>query len=300
MAFTSGTATNHVDLYNKLRDFLVTGMTPIGERWTQISGNAGVLTATDEIVLKGPGLAGTDEILVGLKMFTSGVSDYFNLAFNGLTIWNPALTLVDNQINRSGWKTLHLWDDVIDYWFVASGRRFIVVVRISTFYFASYVGFTLPLALPAQYPYPLFVGAGSDLTTARWSLTSPKMRNFFDACEGGSMLLFPDVVWRWSANWYDFDGTNDGYSRENVNTNPWRWDVTPVRDNLDGSYTLTPAVIVSASPYQAQICRMDGVFHVSGFGNSAGSLVAVGGVNHLVVPNVYRNSWQHFAAIALE
>lgn len=298
MAFTSGTATNHVDLYNKLRDFLVAGMSPTGERWTQISGNGGVLTATDEIVLKGPGLAGSDEVLVGLKIFASAGSDYFNLAFNGLTIWNPALATVDAQINRSGWKTLHLWDDVIDYWFVASGRRFIVVVRISTFYFASYVGFTLPLALPSQYPYPLFVGASSDLTTTRWSFVDPRMRNFFDACEGGAALLFPDVVWRWCANWQNT--TNDGNQIDNVNMQPWRWDYTPLRDNIDGSYTLIPATVVSNNPYQAQICRMDGVFRVTGFGNSAGSLIAVGGVNHLVVPNVYRNSWQHFAAIALE
>lgn len=300
MAVSTGTATDFLDLYNKLRDFLVSGMTPIGERWTQISGTTGVLTDTSEIVLQGPGTAGADEILVGMKPSISVGGDYYNLCFSGFTTWNPGNTFA-GQVNSTHDHTINLWNQPMPYWFVANGRRFIVVVRVASVYMSAYCGFILPYVLPNLWPYPLFIGASSRQPTWRYSVATPNMSSFFDPGEANAALLFPDVIWRGVVNRYDNNSGNVyGGTRQAVNTHPWRFDSAPIRDNIDGSYNLEQGSIICSDPYAAQLGAMQGVFRVSGFSNAAENIVTHNAVNHLVVPNVMRVSWDDFAAIALE
>lgn len=299
MASVSGTATDFVDLYNKLRNFLTSNATLVGagQEWLQISGNVGTLTATDKIVMQGPGTSGTDEILVGMEPFVSVGGDYYNLSFSGFTIWNPSTPYAD-QVNASHSHTMNLWDSPMDYWFVANGRRFIVVARVASVYISAYCGFILPYVLPTLWPYPLFIGAASRQPTWRYSVVNPNMSAFFNPGETVSALCFPDVIWRGVVNRYNLGG--DEYPRDDVNVNPWRYDLTPIRENLDGSYNLEQANIVCNTPYDAQLGALQGVHRVSGFSNAAENIITHSGVNHLVVPNIYRSAWNEFAAIALE
>jgi hypothetical protein len=300
MAYSGGTATNYLDLLNKLRDFLTTNATLVGagEEWTQISGNVGTLTASDEIVLQGPGTSGTDEILVGIRSNVSGGSDIYNMRFSGFTTWNPALAFA-SQVNATHDYCINLWDDPMPYWFVANGRRFIVVVRVAGVYMSAYCGFILPYVLPTVWPYPLFIGACSRQPTWRYSQVSPNMSTFFDPGETTAGLMFPDILWYGIVNRYDIGGGNEG-ARQDRNTHPYRWDYTPVRDNIDGSYNLEQVSLICSTPYAAQLGALQGVFRTSGFGNAAENVITFGGVNHLAVPNVYRVEWNDFAAIALE
>src|SRR5690348_15074846 len=69
MAFETGTATDHLDLWSKLLDFLQSNadLVAAGQQWTVAwEAPAGAPNATD-IVLQGPGLAGEDEVLVALR-----------------------------------------------------------------------------------------------------------------------------------------------------------------------------------------------------------------------------------------
>lgn len=295
MAFITGTATGWADFYNILRDFLTTGMTPIGERWTQVYGTGGTLDATSEIVLRGPGLASDDQILVSIKPYIYTGADVYNIGFTGLSIFNEALGGPSAQVNKSPISVLHLWNDPIDYWIVANGRRFIAVARISTTYHAAYCGFGLPLSLPSQYPYPLFIGGSSDLVSERWSTPIPRLRNFYNPAYSANVMM-PDVTWKQVSNVNENDTLRD----TGMFMTPYRMDLQPMRENLDGGYTLQPVSIIGNQPYQAQLMRLQSVYRVSGFGNSAGSIVSSGGIDHIVIPNVYRSDWANFAAIGLE
>lgn len=299
MAFASGTATNYLDLLNELRDFLTTNATLVGagEEWTQISGSVGTLTAADEIVLQGPGTSGTDEILVGIRSNVSVGGDYFNLSFSGFTTWVPGTPFAD-QVNSTHNHVMNLWDQPMPYWFVANGRRFIVVVRVASVYMSAYCGFLLPYVLPTLWPYPLFIGASSRQPTWRYSQVHPNMSAFFDPGETVAALLFPDVIWRGVVNRYNAGG--DEAPRDDINVNPWRFDTSPIRENLGGSYNMEQANVVCNTPYDAQLGALQGVFRTSGFGNAAENLITHSAVNHLVVPNIYRVEWNDFAAIALE
>lgn len=303
MAFSTGTATNFADFYQKLRDFLKTGIGG-GQNWTQLAGPTGALgtdETTHQIVMQGPGTGGTDQILVGLRPQVNVGTDVYNLEIRGLTIWNPAAGNITQQVNCSRATVLHLWNQPMQYWFIANGRRFIVVARVSTVYQSAYCGFILPYVLPTLWPYPLFVGGGSGDTTWRWSQVDARHSGFFDPGLNACALLFPDVVW------YDVEnkqntsgGTTDQYDQNNVITHPYRYDRTQLRENIDGTYALEPVSIICRNPYEAQMGRFQGVFRVSGFGNSAESIITYGGVNHLVVPSTFRTQWDDYCAIALE
>lgn len=302
MAVSTGTATNFADFYTRLRNFLISGAV----NWTQIAGSTGALTAENDsvtpgnrIVMQGPGTGGTDEILVGITPRIDTATDTFNLAFTGLTIWNPALTTLTAQINRSRFTHLHLWNQPMQYWFIGNARRFIVVVRVSTVYQIAYCGFVLPYVLPTLWPYPLFTGACSGTDTWRFSVVSGNHSAFFDPGLDSSQLLFPDVVWRDLENKSDSSGT-DSYNQNALLTHPYRYDREAIRENIDGTYHLEPVSIICRDPYEAQMARFQGVFRVTGFGNSAESIIQVGGVDHLVVPNVFRTQWDDYCAIALE
>ncbi|MGH8074282.1 MAG: hypothetical protein ACREO4_09430 [Lysobacter sp.] len=303
MATQIGTATNFLDLYNKLRDFLVSDATLVGlgQNWAQIGGNTGTLGNTDEIVLQGPGLAGNDEVLIGLRPYVNTTLATYNIGINGMVAYNPALAIID-QVNVSGTSVLPLWNSAIDYWFIANGRRFMVVARISTYWMNCYAGLILPYVLPDAWPYPLFVGgsnqgAGTGLAQI-WSTTGKENRSFWNGCTGCAKLLLPDVTWWDVSNWSTSSG--DGQQNTGINTDPFRFDAAELIANLDGSFPMTPATLLSNSPYQAQLGRFDGVYGTIAIGNAAGNIIQQGGVDHLVVQNIYRTARYDYAAFALQ
>ena len=71
MAFTSGTATDYLDLLNRLKQFVTQDMLPAGDRWSVLRWVPG---PPAELVLRGPGLAGTYQINVGVLSETG--ADY--------------------------------------------------------------------------------------------------------------------------------------------------------------------------------------------------------------------------------
>ena len=60
----------------------------------------------------------------------------------------------------------------------------------------------------------------------------------------------------------------------------------------DGSYPLLPLVL-------AGLGEMDGCHAVPGFGNAAENLVRVGGIDHLVVQDVFRTGYGDYWALRL-
>jgi hypothetical protein len=302
MATATGTATSFTDLYAKLRDFLTTNATLVGlgQNWQVISGPAsGALTFTDNLVLQGPGLSGTDEILVTLEPSVSVGGDYYNLGIGGLSSYNPG-DPISGQANRLTPRYLHLWNTSMPYWFIANGRRFIVVVRISTVYQSAYAGFILPYHLPTTWAYPLFIGACSDESTWRYSVVNNgDHAAFFNPGQYGSAIRLPDGVWLSLSNKRQISNeTTDDIN----NIAPWAsyFGNASRRDGLDGGYKPYPAEIVITTPYACTLGALQGVFHVPGFGTASENTFVADGVTHLVVQNVYRTSNNEYAALALE
>ena len=161
MAYATGTATDRNDLWNKLLSFLTTNpaLVAANQAWEVVWSYD--TTNNTRRMLKGKGLSGLDEIFVSLHkqddLYYSGES---LLWIGGATGFSPtAANIADHPNSLARYPAMFLDNGPMSYWFVANGRRFVVVVRMSTVYNMLYGGLILPYATPTTYTYPLFVGA---------------------------------------------------------------------------------------------------------------------------------------------
>lgn len=298
MSTTTGTATDFADLLNQLDTFLTSTAGWTSKR--RVSGS--------EMIWSAPG-SGSDSILVGAKVFSDSVGNYQNWRLGGFSAFDAALafTAQAGYVGASGPSpVLNLWNSAIDYWFIANARRAIVVAKVSTTYMVAYLGWITPYIYPSAFPYPLVVGGsmawnvepGSSSGNWRWSYTGSEMSNFWRAGNGVAIasdaassfrLRLPTGVWR---------GISTTPS-DAVFGQVWPWSDPPqfMRENLDGSYSLIPALIHDPSPNIYG--ELDGVFFVTGYNQGAENTVTIGGVAHLVVPNVFRAGQGDYAAIRL-
>lgn len=312
MAFEQSTATNFVDFYNRLRNFLTTNTTLVGlsQQWTQIAGNTGTLTIDDTITLEGPGLAGADEVRIKLRPVYSVVDNRYNLELVGVPNWNP---VVDQsaQFNMSAPVYVHLWNNSMPYTIAANGRRFVFVCQVSTVVEAGYGGFFLPYALPSEYPYPLAVGGSSDESTWNYTQTNVKHCHFVNP-SNALKIYSPTNTWLSCAN---FTNSSNNYSWQSIgttntvllpyasatNNNNYRTSWALLRECLGGQYPVHPLIILTALPTTARMGILDGCGHVPGIGNTHGSLIDVDGTDHMVVQNVTRtDNWLGYWALKLE
>lgn len=323
-AFVSGTATDHNDLWTKLITFLTTDATLLaaGEEWSAVWTHAS--GATSGVVLQGPGLSAGDEVLVGLKLVERPTPDEYEIQILGMTGVLPAATTFDGHVNVTPNKVLMFIDsNPMDYWFVANGRRFMAVVKISTVFEAMYAGLFLPYAPPTSYSYPLFIGGSAgelhaDGGATSWRSTDSNHHHFPYANvqiggtdrNPGAWMLSPQGEWLICFTsgaggnvaigpTYFFGGLGitqtSGVSALGYGS---------IRERLQagfaGEFPLTPLTLVQDSPDDQTYGVLDGAYHVPGHGNSSENLVTIGGVNHLTVQDVFRTAIGSYWAMALD
>jgi hypothetical protein len=319
-AYQTGTATDYKDLLSLLRTFLTThtdlvNATP-SQAWTEMRWDT---PDEYELILKGPGLAGTDEIFVGIQTFSDSGTDYYNWRLQGFTSYLAGNAFADQPGAipiASRPPSLAMIDGSLPYWFVADGRRFVVVTRVSSIYQACYLGFLLPYGMPTQLPYPLAVG-GSITGQAgyRYSVTGVSHRHFIDPghldsdnnneADIFSTLRVLHGDWVPIRNWYGSsgEGSQGRFKREvwpygdSVANNAW----AAMRENIDGStYPLFPAIVYQENPAPNCFGHLDGCFAIPGYGLAAEDIVTISSVDHLVIPNVYRSGAADWWALRLE
>jgi hypothetical protein len=309
MAVEIGTATGYLDLLDKLRIF-ATGLAG-GEAWTVLRWVHDSEDNGHELVLQGPGLAELDEIMVGIKTYRSVTNDYYNWKLQGYAGFLSAMAF-DTQpgaIPTSGnTPRVCLWPNSIPYWFVGSGRRLIVVAKISTVYQACYLGFLRPYGTPGQYPYPLVVGGSSCvLAGERWSVQSGDVRHFTNP--GGQIVIgappsastlclrTPGGVWgRFLNNYRPSYNVWPYYGANIQRTVP----IELFREGLDGSYPYLPLVLTCTLFTGDCYGELDGCYYISGFNNAAENIVEDGANTLLVVQNVYLTSAGNYWLLKLE
>jgi hypothetical protein len=307
---SNGTTVPHATDYQDLLDKLVTFATAHG--WA-IMEDQRATAGLRHIILKGTGLSGTDAIYVGVRKYENVPADIFGWMLNGFTGYVNGLSFYNQPGGlpfdaTAGWNTpgISLWNSEIPYWFFVTGRRIIMVAKISTVYVALYLGFILPYGTPGQWPYPLCV-AGSmngNQFVSRFSTTSafhtvPFIPFAPDNTNGRSCLALrlSDGSWRRIS----FGATNQQYQHNGV----WPYSSYFVatdgmngfynmRAALDDSYVLHPTLIhMGSNTTEAQVKgilgEFDGVFHVPGLGNAAEDVITIGADNFRVFQNIFRN-----------
>lgn len=276
-------------------------------------------STSTELLVKGKGLGGTDEIYVNLFAYSNPTSDIYNLIIRGAAGYVSS-HVWDDQPGQSPKIGLSLWNDPMKYWFIANGRRFIIVAKVSTYYVSGYFGLMLPYGTPGQYPYPLVIGGNlpnseSAYQNVNYSWPNERNTNYWaprnihsnhqdypTADISNTVLYWHDGSWIDFTNGYSNNQSNGFYDYSSGST--WINNIAPVvpiwmRENLDGTYELIPHTMITSVPSDSLAGELDGSFFVTGFSNGSENTVTVGADTYLVVQNVYRNAVRDFAAIKL-
>lgn len=288
MAYQSGTATDYADLAQILKTFA------LANGWVSMRDTLAAGAGSRELILKGTGLAGTDEIYVGLQLVANAVADAYGWNLQGMTGYSAGDPF-ENQpggLSQSlyGTTALSLWNQPIDYWLAVNGRRILLACKVSTVYAAMYLGFLLPYGTPGQYPYPLYVG-GSNVgpNPTRWSDTTANHAHFCNATTAVIGYTTSNAKLRSpSGTWLNLQAS--GHFPYHVANNA---NILPTES---GDYGLLPVIAFDASNTYGEL---EGVFSVTGFGNGSENTITVGLQDYLVVGNVFRTSPGNYLAMRL-
>lgn len=234
MAFTSGTATDYIDLANKFRTWM-TGTAG----WTQLAWTPGTLAGGGMVLsLRGPGAASDKQVFVNIRSQHDDVNLFYSWDIRAAIGRDSSLPF-GGQPGESTPTYLFLWKSAITYWIYANDRRFVLIAKVNTNYMSAYAGFYLPWATPAQYPFPLYVGASSGFQQT-YNSTRSSNRMFCDpgGAENDSSttdynaakVRLPDGSWSRVCNHANVTGNDAPYGSQT--TKPFIWPFV-----TRGSYT---------------------------------------------------------------
>lgn len=330
MAYETGTATGHIDLLDKLHTFLTTdaALVAAGQEWDsilyqEVPGDAGQY----EMIVMGPGLADDDEVYAGIRTYQNVGADYYNWHLKPMTGYDDELTF-DQQpgVLIATSPKVPLFNSNITYWFVANGRRFVVVAKVSTIYTALYMGLILPYFPNTLLPYPYFC-SGSCITEAtRWSeqtnqhsiglmqpysaasteanalVTPTTSARFFDGTWHGLFNVYPPSTTQWYQGTYKtiWPYAYLGISSRFITGTSSLIEPLQFHRTSDSDYALFPIIPNMKMPTGAVWGELDGCYYVTGFNNYSENIITAGGYDHLVVQNISRTGIDDYFALRLQ
>jgi len=290
-------ATSNSDLLDKVYTFMTSDATLVGasEEWT-----SDLYVAGEEFIIHSQQAGLTQDIYIGWRLADNIGNDTYNIEIRGFGGYSAGLSWDDQPDSQPLGIYLCSYDQDLTYWIVASHRRFIVMEKVSTTYLSAYCGLYAAYATPAQYPYPLYVGASSSDYNARWSDNT-------NVSHAGAGIGNDDI--NVSAYLYDNGGWRTCRSTTTVKagTQVGHAHVTPFslnshRDdivrNIDGSYTIEDAVIINNdNPAIAGI--LDGYGWVTGENQSAEATITIDADTWLVMQDANQAGLEAYYAVRL-
>ncbi len=285
-----------------------------------------------DLMLKGIGSAGQDEIFVGIRTHGRAVSDVFQWDVNGFT-GDPTTDPSIHWRNGPGHPFLlqgldpprvPLDDDPMGYHLDVNGRRILISMKVTTVFEAAYLGLLEQTTFPSEYPLPLAIGGSmdSDLGFTNFSsLNAGGHRSFMDPGTGTSfststleesclMVLRPDTLqWGFFQNRVGAAGTRAAANTRRLVVWPWTIGAPTfnhIDDQIDSQaneYSIMPAICFFSDEAEATHAiygTLDGVFWVSGFNNAAENTFVVDGDDYVVFQNTFKVDIEDFWAMRLD
>ena len=233
--------------------------------------------ADRELILKGEGYTGTEEIYVGVRTYQDASADYYNLCVATFTGYVPSNTF-DTQpgVCLSG---VPAHNQRIDYWLTANPQRIACCMKVGTpVYEHFYIGKFFPYARPSQYPYPIVcAGMLNGAAATRFSDLSHSMPYKGNRANLGMRF-------------------NTGVYLQ-PETHPWNntylAGTTQLRDTND-NYPLLPVILNDANGIYGEL---DGIRYVSGFNNVVENTC---GPDWVVFQDVSRTGFVDYIALKLD
>lgn len=324
MAYEIGTTSDYVDLLDKLKIFVTSEAKMGSEKWeSQVYNQNYDGQGNAELILKGPGTAGDDEIFIGLRTYHDATVGYYNWCCNGYTGYSAGLTFFTQPgsifTDELKCPQLLLNNNTMKYWFVANGRRICGCVRVNTIYVPFYFGFILPYGTPNTLPYPLVVGGSAYYHTTKeyrkWSSVHTSHRGYMDPCSGDNIVDAKSSLRLFHGSWVFFGNVHGNeissiYMSNNVwpgvyansnqlgdSANLLMWYCEP---NINGTYSMFPFILVATLANKNIFGEFQGVYAVFGGGVVSEDAITYSGKTHLVFQNCYHIESNNFWALLLE
>ncbi len=243
-------------------------------------------SANRELIIKGPGLSGTEEIFVGFRTYQDASADYYNLLAGVFTGYVAGNTFDTQPGARLSGVPAH--NNRIDYWLTVNPQRIALAMKVGTpVYESCYVGKMLPYARPSQYPYPVVcAGMLNGAAATRFSETAHSM-----GYKGNTAALALRTNDAWAQpRCYPWGNTFvAGAATTATNTS--------LRDTGD-VYHLLPVELHdnSANLWGA----LDGIYYISGFNNAVENTVSIGADTYVVIQDVARTGHTDYYALRMD
>lgn len=220
--------------------------------------------ASHELILKGSGLSGTEEIFVGFRTYENVTADYYNL-LAGTFIGYQAANSFDTQPGaRLSGVPMH--NQLIEYYLSLDASCIVLCGKVGVgVYESGYVGKMLPYATPGEFPAPLVNGGMlTDAAATRFSDTTHSMG--FKGSKANFALRNQAGAWVQPAchPWGNTLLAGTGAALNN----------SSARDTA-GTYVLQRVTLTDTSP-NVYGC-LNRVFQVSGFNLVADTVLQLGG-----------------------
>nr|WP_313406340.1 hypothetical protein [Pseudomonas sp.] len=270
----SGGVLAHYKMLETIRDFAS------ANGWTVLRYNTA--PADRELILKGVGYTGEEEIFVGFRTYQNAAADYYNLVAAAFTGYVPGNTFDTQPGAMISGVPAH--NNRIDYWLTLNPQRIALAMKVGTpVYESCYVGKFLPYARPSQYPYPVIAaGMLNGTPGTRFSDTAQSIP--YKGARVHMRMRFNDGVWR-QPECYPWNNARLAGA------------TTQQRDT-GGFYPLTPIVLSDTT--SGLFGELDGVFHISGFDNATENTVEIDETTYVVVQDVWRTGFNDYYALRMD
>ena len=320
MAVEIGTASNHQDLMLKLEKFLTSNpaLVAANQQWevkkdnvvnpytTNTTANEDANGYSLHRFFIGHGLDGQDNIIVPMMLRHNTSLNYYTMtacAARAYVVDKGVFDQLTDNVHGARWVTISLWHTDMKYWFIANGRRFIIVVKVSNRYATMYCGFIKPSGTDLEYPYPLLIGGNHTLTDSPYTNDDTSTnRSFFNPQASGSGSS-SSMIYTPSGRLCFLDNQGGAY----VPTQDYLIGVTyPYHYNhyigktLDDEYVLLDIDIIQYYGGMNHLGWFDGVCFVTGFENSPENIITVGNERYICVSAMVQNDYNNWVAIKLE
>lgn len=257
-----------------------------------------------ELILRAPGLSGTEQIFLGLRTYQDAGADYYNLlggVFTGYVAGNS----FDTQ--PGAWLSgVPAHNNRIDYWLTLNGQRLVLVMKVGTpVYETCYLGKFLPYATPGQYPYPVVcAGPLNGASATRFSEVTHSMPFKGGGPAGGQRpgmrmrtvggLWVQPWCWPWGSRC--IAGGSLSSDQRTLRDTDGQYPVVPVALHDNAGINGNDVPLLPGNVYG----ELDGVFFISGFNNAVENTLVIGGRTHVVIQDVARTGFIDYCAIRMD
>lgn len=277
--------------------------------WEVLFNNTSNFTANGRVHLKGVGVAGEDEIYVGIQAYSTVASSIYNLNLQGAVGFGSGLDFeaqpgaLPQGVN--GHARLYLSTISLSYTFVATPRFIIVHVMVGTVSELGALGLFDPYGPPSAYPYPLMafgmghlnVNSASEAGSHTWFARNDSI---IETDLSGASLRLPGGQWARARRW---SVANQLATTPIFYTEPTAYlrDPSDLVKNPSGNHLLHPLQLrVASLGEDAPIGEVPALYWFIGDGVAAGDTITQDADTYAVIQNAFRTNERSFLALKLE